>query len=124
MLKEFYMEHEKITKKDVFFHHANDVVRSSIVKTQKIYEKATNIEDRIWAKEQIDQGYHLYYSSEAKVFHHHGIHQYGNDSRVITSDKVTFNNLVILIPVFYKISIICKVRNHLFFVGVNSSEFS
>ncbi len=79
---------DKIQKKDFFFHNANSVVRSSIVKKYKFSEKATNIEDRIWAKEIIDQGYHLYYSSEAKVFHHHGIHQYGNDSRVITSDKV------------------------------------
>ena len=74
---------DKIQKKDFFFHNANSVVRSSIVKKYKFSEKATNIEDRIWAKEIIDQGYHLYYSSEAKVFHHHGIHQYGNDSSLL-----------------------------------------
>ena len=79
---------DRVQKKDFFFHNANSAVRKTILNNYRFSEKAKNIEDRIWAKDVINQGYEIYYSSEAKVFHHHGIHQYGNDSRVISSDKV------------------------------------
>ena len=79
---------DKIQKKDFFFHNANSAVRKTILSKYRFSEKVTNIEDRIWANNIINQGYQIYYSSEAKVFHHHGIHQYGNDSRVLSSDKV------------------------------------
>ena len=81
---------DKIQKKDFFFHNANSVVRRSIVEKHKFSEKATNIEDRIWANKIINQGYYIYYSSNAMVFHHHGIHQYGNNSRLLSSD-ITIN---------------------------------
>lgn len=79
---------DRVQKKDFFFHNANSAVRKNILNKCKFSEKAKNIEDRIWAKDVINKGYEIYYSSESKVFHHHGIHQYGNDSRVISSDKV------------------------------------
>ncbi len=79
---------DRVQKKDFFFHNANSAVRKTILNKYRFSEKAKNIEDRIWAKDVINQGYEIYYSSDAKVFHHHGIHQYGNDSRVISSDKV------------------------------------
>lgn len=79
---------DRVQKKDFFFHNANSAVRKTILIKNMFSEEAKNIEDRIWAKDVINQGYEIYYSSEAKVFHHHGIHQYGNDSRVISSDKV------------------------------------
>lgn len=79
---------DKIQKKDFFFHNANSAVRKSILNIQSFSEKATNIEDRIWASKVISKGYHIYYSSGAKVFHHHGIHQYGNDPRLFSSDVV------------------------------------
>ena len=79
---------DKIQKKDFFFHNANSAVRRSIIKKHRFSEKVTNIEDRIWANNIINQGNHIYYSSRAMVFHHHGIHQYGNDSRLLSSDIV------------------------------------
>ena len=88
LMNTFGIEDRVQKKKRLFFHNANSAVRKTILNNYRFSEKAKNIEDRIWAKDVINQGYEIYYSSEAKVFHHHGIHQYGNDSRVISSDKV------------------------------------
>lgn len=79
---------ERIQKEDTFFHNANSIVRKSVLEKIPFSNVATNIEDRIWASEVIKKGYHLYYSPLAKVFHHHGIHQYGNTKRLITTNKV------------------------------------
>ena len=81
---------DKLQKKDFFFHNANSAVRRSIVEKFRFSEKATNIEDRIWANKIINQGNYIYYSSSAMVFHHHGIHQYGNNLRLLSSD-ITIN---------------------------------
>jgi len=40
----------KIQKKDSFFHNANSIIRKKIWKKYPFSDKATNIEDRLWAQ--------------------------------------------------------------------------
>ncbi|GEM_PF-212042 len=72
---------KKIQVKDSFFHNANSMVRRDLWEKMPFDEAATNIEDRIWAKQVIDAGYHLAYEPEASAYHYHGIHQDGNPER-------------------------------------------
>lgn len=71
----------KVQVKDPFFHNANSMLRKSLWDQIPFDEEATNIEDRIWAKQIISQGYHLIYEPEASVYHWHGVHQNDNEER-------------------------------------------
>ena len=70
----------KIQKKDSFFHNANSIIRKKIWKKYPFSDKATNIEDRLWAKKVLQKGYKILYEPKASVFHYHGIHQDGKSS--------------------------------------------
>lgn len=67
--------------KDTFFHNANSIVDRQVWERFPFDEQATNIEDRIWAKQVLDAGYRILYEPRASVYHYHGIHQDGNDTR-------------------------------------------
>lgn len=67
--------------KDSFFHNANSILRKEFWEKTPFDEKTTNIEDRIWGKEMIRQGFAIGYEPDASVYHHHGIHQNGNEER-------------------------------------------
>ena len=51
-------------------------------------ENVTNIEDRIWAQEVINNNYRIMYEPEASVYHYHGVHQDGNTSRLKSVVKI------------------------------------
>jgi glycosyltransferase involved in cell wall biosynthesis len=71
----------KVQKKDSFFHNANSMIRRDIWDKIHFDEEVTNIEDRVWAKEVLEQGYSIVYEPEASVYHYHGVHQTGDRER-------------------------------------------
>jgi len=71
----------KVQIKDSFFHNANSIIRRAVWKEIPFDEQATNIEDRIWAKRVLEDGYKIIYEPEASVYHYHGIHQNGDMER-------------------------------------------
>jgi len=72
---------KKIQWKDSFFHNANSMVRSELLKKIPFDSKVTNIEDRVWARAILKSGYCIAYQPEASVYHYHGIHQNQNNER-------------------------------------------
>jgi hypothetical protein len=71
----------KIQKKDSFFHNANSAIRKKVWDAFPFCEQTTNLEDRLWAKEILQENYILIYEPEASVFHWHGIHQNADEQR-------------------------------------------
>ena len=71
---------KKVQVKDYFFHNANSMFRRDVWNKFPFDENATNIEDRIWAKEVIKAGYKIIYEPSSQVYHYHGLHQHGNSS--------------------------------------------
>lgn len=67
--------------KDPFFHNAASAVRGSIIKKIPFSEVHTNAEDRVWGQQIIDASLCLFYTPDAAVFHHHGIHQGTKESK-------------------------------------------
>ncbi len=65
----------KVQTKDPFFHNANSAFLKKIWKKNNFDENTTNIEDRIWASQVINQGFKILYEPKASVFHFHGVHQ-------------------------------------------------
>ncbi len=92
-LKIVFGNDKRIQKKDYFFHNANSAIRASLLKKYPFSEKATNIEDRIWAKQILDsnQNFQIIYEPKAAVFHHHGIHQSNNKKRLDGVIKIMKN---------------------------------
>jgi rhamnosyltransferase len=78
----------KVQKKDCFFHNANSAFRRDIWEKMPFDEQVTNIEDRVWAKQVLMQGYLIVYDPEASVYHYHGIHQGINQERVSRTVRV------------------------------------
>ena len=72
---------ERTQKKDSFFHNANSAIPREIWEKFPFDEKTTNIEDRLWGAEVIKNGYHIYYTPHASVYHYHGINQGGKLDR-------------------------------------------
>ncbi len=78
----------KVQTAEIFFHNANSAIRKSVWTEIQFSDTATNIEDRIWAKEVLSRGHKISYSSKAAVFHPHGINHNGNESRAQSVVKV------------------------------------
>ena len=83
-LKIAFGNDKKIQKKDYFFHNANSALRRELLIKYPFSEKATNIEDRIWAKNilNLKKNFKIIYEPKASVFHHHGLHQTNNKKRL------------------------------------------
>ena len=81
----------RVQVKDCFFHNANSAIRRDVWETIPFDDKTTNIEDRIWAKTVIDNGMRLLYEPQASVYHHHGIHHGGSDSRLKSTVSILEN---------------------------------
>jgi len=72
----------KIQKLDSFFHNANSIIHRKLWEKNKFDNFATNIEDRLWAKKMLSLGFEFLYEPKASVYHYHGIHQDGNQTRL------------------------------------------
>jgi len=72
---------KKVQTKDSFFHNANSMIKRLAWEKIPFDEMVTNIEDRVWAKAALEAGYKIAYMPEASVYHHHGIHQNGDEER-------------------------------------------
>ena len=57
---------KRVQVKDCFFHNANSAISRAVWEKHPFDNEATNIEDRIWAKEVINSGYKLIYEPESK----------------------------------------------------------
>lgn len=78
----------KVQEKDSFFHNANSAMRKETWQKYPFDEGVTNIEDRVWAKRVLEQGYKIVYEPEASVYHYHGIHQNSNEQRCANVVKI------------------------------------
>jgi len=71
----------KVQERDTFFHNANSMIRRDVWDRFPFDEEVSNIEDRVWAKKVLEEGYCIVYEPDAPVYHHHGIHQGGEPER-------------------------------------------
>jgi hypothetical protein len=71
----------RVQIKDSFFHNANSLIRRSVWERFPFDGKASNIEDRLWARRVLNAGFSLIYEPMSQVYHHHGIHQNGRKER-------------------------------------------
>jgi GT2 family glycosyltransferase len=78
----------RVQIKDSFFHNGNSMIRRAVWEQIPFDDEVTNIEDRVWAQVVLAHGYKLVYEPSASVYHHHGIHQNGNEERWLGVTRV------------------------------------
>lgn len=64
----------KVQEKDTFFDNANSIIKREVWERIPFDEEVLHIENLIWGRETIKQGYKIVYEPEASVYHYHGIH--------------------------------------------------
>jgi glycosyltransferase involved in cell wall biosynthesis len=79
---------KKIQVKDTFFHNANSCFYKKTWKKFPFNEEVTNIEDRVWGENIIQNGYKIVYEPKASVYHHHGVHHNMNEERARNVVKI------------------------------------
>jgi len=77
-----FSKDERLQKNDYFFHNAHSAFFRKIWEQFPFSESLTNIEDREFGKNLIDNNYYIYYNPIPTVFHYHGIHQANNKKRL------------------------------------------
>ena len=78
----------RIQSKDTFFHNANSIIKKEIWNEFPFDNDIKNIEDRIWAKDVLSNGYKIKYTPKGAVYHYHGIHQSGNAERLFGVTRI------------------------------------
>lgn len=71
-----------IQTKDFFFHNANSIVKREFLGKNPYDDNLTNVEDRVWAKGVIEEGYRIAYTPHAEVYHHHGLNHANSEKRL------------------------------------------
>ncbi len=90
-----YGSESRIQKNDPQFNNACSLIRKSEWKNQKFDNSISNLEDRYWAAQKINNKKLIYYSAESKVFHYHGSHHNNDEERLIKTKKtILFNKKV------------------------------
>ena len=88
MHERFFGLDKKVQKKDSFFHNANSIIKRKIWNKFPFDNDINNIEDRIWAKDVLSNGYKIKYTPNGAVYHYHGIHQSGNAERLFGVTRI------------------------------------
>ena len=119
-----FSKDERYQKNDYFFHNAHSAFFKSIWKKFPFSESLTNIEDREFGKNLIENGYTIYYNPKPVVYHYHGIHQSNNKKRlsgVIRIIKSLDNN-----SEFHTLPEVCSINNmnSILFLPITESELS
>ena len=77
-----FSKDERLQKNDYFFHNAHSAFYKKVWSKFPFNEKLTNIEDREFGKNLIENNYLIFYNPIPTVYHYHGIHQSGNSKRL------------------------------------------
>lgn len=84
-----FRDEEVVHEKDPYISNANSIYRTRIIKKYKFNSSLTNVEDRVWANEEVKRGGKIAYISKSSVFHLHGIHQHSSSTdRSVSTIKI------------------------------------
>lgn len=77
-----YPKENRESTKAASFNNAFSMITAEALKDHLFDPEATNLEDIIWAAEEIDRGFKISYVADSSVAHHHGPHHSNNPARV------------------------------------------
>ena len=77
-----YPNENRESTKAASFNNAFSMITAEALSDHLFDPEATNLEDIIWAAEEINRGFKISYVAESSVAHHHGPHHSNNPDRV------------------------------------------
>ena len=92
-----YTKEPKTISSSASFNNAFSIIKKSALREHLFDDKATNLEDMIWAHNEISLGYSIKYVPTAEAVHYHGPHHSNSPARLkstettIRSYKDVFN---------------------------------
>ena len=113
-----FRDEEIIHTHDPYINNANSIYRSYLLKKNKFNQSISNIEDRVWAKDEVLRGGKIGYLANAAVFHLHGVHQHSvSTNRSIKTNLIInkniskiWDNCIFIKPNYFSYSIIVNAR--------------
>jgi len=90
-----YPNESRVISEVGIFNNAFSAISYEALSQHKFHEGASNLEDVIWAAEEINLGYKISYQADAEVIHYHGPHHSNNNRRLHDTGKVikAFENI-------------------------------
>lgn len=71
-----YPREPRVYRRTPIFNNANSIIRREIHERIRFDNDVTNLEDFIWAKQILEEGFEIKYSPIGGVYHLHGLHQH------------------------------------------------
>ena len=87
-----YPMESRIIKKAPAFNNAYSLIRYDALKENSFSNETTNLEDVIWADNELQKGYKIAYCAESEIVHFHGPHHSNSYSRLEKTKKTIKNN--------------------------------
>tara|TARA_B110000503_G_C7016566_1_gene357966 strand:- start:168 stop:830 length:663 start_codon:yes stop_codon:yes gene_type:complete len=87
-LFQVFRKQDSIQNNDIYFNNASSFIRRDYWKKLNFNENINGLEDIIWVKNFLKKGKKIFYSSESRVFHFHGINQNNNSKRLDRHIKI------------------------------------
>ena len=87
-----YQSESRLIEKHPTLNNAFSLYNFDSLNDHLFDNTATNLEDVLWASEEIKRGYKIFYSSDQSVSHYHGPNHSNNPDRLNTSIDVIKNN--------------------------------
>ena len=87
-----YPMESRIIKKAPAFNNAYSLIRYDVLEENLFNNETTNLEDVIWADNELKKGYKIAYCAESEIVHFHGPHHSNSYSRLEKTKKTIENN--------------------------------
>lgn len=87
-----YSKENRLISKSPAFNNAYSFIRYDALKENLFDKKATNLEDVIWANNEIKKGFKIAYCGESEIVHYHGPHHSNSFKRLDQTKNIIKNN--------------------------------
>tara|TARA_B100000886_G_C20426418_1_gene494280 strand:- start:2556 stop:3854 length:1299 start_codon:yes stop_codon:yes gene_type:complete len=87
-----YPKENRIIKTASAFNNAFSLIRNDALKQNLFSNEVTNLEDVIWADNELKKGFKIAYCADSEIVHHHGPHHANSSSRLENTKKTISNN--------------------------------
>lgn len=81
-----YPKENRLISKAPAFNNAFSMIKYKALEDNLFDNNTTNLEDVIWASNELKKGYKISYCAESEIVHYHGPHQEDKSSRLLSTE--------------------------------------
>lgn len=116
-----YPKESRTVREAAWFNNAFSMIPYARLSSHLFCETSPNLEDILWAKIELDNGFKIKYCADAEAYHYHGPHHNDEQSRLLsTRETILANqaafNITLTSPAIHQDEVLPII------IGVNSQE--